>query len=122
MTIEDNEFKNVNCAYSPYVENVFANDSHAAAILCKIDPTKDSWGSISLSFSVKTPSTGTSTVVTSSNWAANGSSLRNNIIAAHRGTGFFKATQLNEIRRNGVLIEGATGVVEPQEDQGNTSE
>jgi len=97
----------------PYVENVFANDSHAAAILCKIDPTKQSWGHISLSFKVKTPSSGNSTFVTSSNWGANGSSLRNNIITAHGGTGFYKPNQLNEIRRNGVLIEGYTGVVDP---------
>ncbi len=122
LNIEDNEFKNVNFSHLPYGENIFANDSHSVAILCKIDPTKDSWGSISLSFKVKTPSSGNSTVVTSSNWGANGTSLRNNIIAAHTGTGFFKATQLNEIRRNGVLIDANIGTIEPQEEQGNTSD
>ena len=88
----------------PYVENVFANDVRAAAILHKIDPTKDSWGSLSVSFSVKRPNVGgvgSTQVTTSANWGSNGSALRTNIIAAHNiGTGFFKPA------RNTVLNEG----------------
>lgn len=95
LKIEDNEFNNLNVSHTPYVENVFANDARAIAILQKIDPTRDCWGTLSLSFSVKRPSGpgyASSTVTTSANWGANGSALRTNILAAHMGTGFFKAT------------------------------
>ena len=70
----------------------------------KIDPSKESWGDISLNLVVKRP-----TLVgnTSAAWGSSGSALRvvTNIQAAHNmGTGFVKSSQIAESRRGGVII------------------
>ena len=53
LSVADDEEKNVNFPMTELKENLFSNDTKQAYIFTKIDPSKESWGKISLTVNVK---------------------------------------------------------------------
>ena len=71
LSVADDEAKNVVFPISDLKENLFSNDTKQAYIFTKIDPSKESWGNISLTVNVKA---GKTTQINSSSSYYNNSS------------------------------------------------
>lgn len=53
LKVEDNENKNVEFPRNELQAKAFSNDEEVAFVFSKIDPSKDTWGDISIDFRVE---------------------------------------------------------------------